>query len=145
MSYAKVECSQFKSRRLKVKACSNGSFTLARKCDTGSLASEGGFKRTVSCLISGMNRLCSLVFASTISNLRAMFFFLSLSLSLQKNTHLFKKIHTLNKTHLPHFYSDYLQFCLWGSKHKTLLLQCMSDPYLLLAYADIILFFLFQG
>ena len=30
--------------------CSNRSYTLARKCDVGSLASEGGFKRTVNCL-----------------------------------------------------------------------------------------------
>jgi len=115
--------------------CPNRSFTLARKCVTGSLLSEGGIKRAVICLPTAFYRLNCLVFLSSMSDLRAMFF---LSLSLQK-IHTYLGYTTLNKTHLPHLFSDYLQFCLWGP--HTLLLQCMSDPYLLLAYADVILFF----
>ena len=70
------------------KTLSKRSFTLARKCDTGSLASEGGFKRTVNCLPSALNRLYFLVcrICEPCS--------FSLSLSLYKNTHLFR-IYTL--------------------------------------------------
>jgi len=63
--------------------CPNRSFTLPIKCVTGSLLSEGVIKRALICLPTAFYRLYSLVFLSSMSNLRAMF-----SLSL------YKKIHT---------------------------------------------------
>jgi len=53
-------------------ACRKRSSTLARKWVTGSLALEGGNRRTTSCVPMALNRLYRRVIVSSISNLRAM-------------------------------------------------------------------------
>ena len=58
-------------------ACLKKSFTLARKCATGLLLSEGGIKRTASCLPTALYRLYSLVILWSTSNLRAKIFSLN--------------------------------------------------------------------
>jgi len=100
--------------------CLNRSFTLARKCATESLLSEGGIKRTVSAFLQHCTA-CTLSYSCPVCRICEQ---CSISLSLQRIHTYLGSTHP-NKTHLPHLYSDYLQFCLWGP--HTLLLQCMSD------------------
>jgi len=75
--------------------CSMRSFTMATKFAAGLLLYEGGIKRTVSCLPTAFYRLCSLVFASKISNLRTM---ISLYIKIHNS---FRLITSYHLYHLP--------------------------------------------